>query len=83
MTEATTVSLKISDMTVEELVQVSQGIGHQIEKLRSDRAYLKRAIDAKLQQQHSDAIKAQVAALQAQLGAVAPGAVIDASSAAS
>lgn len=44
----TTVQLKLDDMTLDELVQLSQGFGHQIEQLRVKRAYLKAKIDARL-----------------------------------
>lgn len=44
----TTVSIKLDDMTLEQLVQVSQGIGHEIEKLRAQRAYLRDKIAARL-----------------------------------
>lgn len=50
MTEqkTTTVSIQLDDMTLEQLVQLSQGIGHQIDKLREQRAYLKAKIEARL-----------------------------------
>lgn len=74
----TTISLKPSEMTVEELVQVSQGLGHQIEKLRGQRAQLKELIANKLREQRVNDLKAQMAALQDQIDAEAPGAVIEA-----
>jgi hypothetical protein len=35
-----TFTVQLADMTVDELVQLSQGLGHQIERLRRQRAYL-------------------------------------------
>ena len=43
---AVTHSIALADLSLEELVQISQGIGHQIERLREQRAYLRRKIDA-------------------------------------
>lgn len=48
MTEPVTQSIAISDMTLEQLVQLSQGLGRQIDKLREQRAYLKAKIDERL-----------------------------------
>lgn len=41
-------SFKLSEMTLAELVQLSQGMGHQVEKLREQRAYLKVKIDERI-----------------------------------
>ncbi len=60
------VSLKLSGMTLEELVQVTQGLGHQIEKLRAQRAHVRTLIDQRLAEQRD--------AQQADAGA---GAVVD------
>lgn len=43
-----TTSLKIDEMTLDQLVMLSQGFGHQIEQLRTKRAYLKAKIDERL-----------------------------------
>lgn len=67
---ATTVSIPLADMTLEQLVQVSQGLGRQIDKLREQRAYLKAKIDERL----------AAGERESQPGdASAPGAVIEAS----
>lgn len=41
-------SMQIDDLTLEQLVQVSQGLGRQIDKLREQRAYLAQKIAARL-----------------------------------
>lgn len=48
MTEQTTISIPLNELTLEQLVQVSQGIGHQIDKLRAQRAHLKLKIAERL-----------------------------------
>lgn len=78
MTEPITVSKKLSEMTVDELVQVSQGLGHQIEKLRADRAHIKALIDQKLAEEPVRRLEAELAEMKARVNGVAPGAVIEA-----
>ena len=74
MTEnAATYSVPLADLTLEQLVQVSQGIGHDIERLREQRAYLRRKIDERL------AAGERTSTELANGDAVAPGAVIEAS----
>jgi hypothetical protein len=48
MTDTTTISIPLDELSLDELVQVSQGIGREIDKLREQRAYLKAKIDARL-----------------------------------
>lgn len=43
-----TESIAVSDLTLAQLIQMSQGLGHQLEKIRQQRAYLKQHIDARL-----------------------------------
>ena len=74
-TENQTVSIAIDYMTTEQLVQLSQGIGHQIEKLREQRLHLRRKIDERLADSQRSSIEAEIARLQGQLNAVAPGRV--------
>lgn len=88
-----TESIKIADMTLNELVMLSQGFGHQIERLREQRAYLKRKIDERLargERNGSAERERAEAEAAANLGggtgeekgsgdAVAPGALIEAS----
>lgn len=74
MNQHTIVSLKLSEASVEELVMASQGIGHQIEKLREDRRQLSRLIAKKLDDERRQRIESQMAELQAQLDGSAPGA---------
>lgn len=78
MTEAITVSKKLSEMPVEQLVQVSQALGHQIEKLRADRAHIKALIDQKLAEEPVRRLEAELAEMKARANGVAPGAVIEA-----
>ena len=71
MTEQSTTSIPLQDLTIDQLVQISQGIGHQIDKLREQRAYLKKKINARLEAGERN---------QPQDGdAAAPGAAIEAS----
>lgn len=81
MTEQNTVSYKLSEMSVDDLVLVNQGLGHQIDKLRADRVYLGKLIAQKLKDARIAALKAQIADLEAQVNAEAPGAVIEATAA--
>lgn len=78
MTEAITVSKKLSEMTVDELVQVSQALGHQIEKLRADRAHIKALIDQKLAAEPLRRLEAELADMKARIDGAAPGATIEA-----
>jgi hypothetical protein len=50
MTEVPTTkaSLSLSDMTLEQLVQLSQGFGHEMERLRMQRQHLRKHIDQRL-----------------------------------
>ncbi len=78
MTEqTTTVSIKLSDMTLDELVQVSQGLGHQIEKLREQRRYLNARIAQRLAAGERNG-QAAPAPAEGAGDATAPGAVIEA-----
>lgn len=43
-----TKSIAVSDLTLAQLIQMSQGLGHQLEKIREQRAYLKARIDERL-----------------------------------
>lgn len=81
MTEKTTFSFQIDDLTLEQLVQVSQGLGHQIDKLRQQRAYLKAKITQRLERGERSSIELCEAAAAADsqgLDATAPGALIEA-----
>jgi hypothetical protein len=46
--ESTTVSIALDDMTLDQLVQLQQGLGRQVDALREKRAYLKAKIDERL-----------------------------------
>jgi hypothetical protein len=43
-------SMNLADMTLEQLVQLSQGLGHDLENLRAQRQYLRKHIDNRLAQ---------------------------------
>jgi len=76
MTDTTKISIPLEDLSLEQLVQISQGLGREIDKLREQRAYLKAKIDARLaggERTSTDPTLAQ--------DATAPGAVIEASAA--
>jgi DNA-binding GntR family transcriptional regulator len=75
----TTVSIALDELTLEQLVQVSQGLGREIEKLRAQRAHLKAKIDARLAAGERTSI--ELAPRPADGDALAPGAVIEASAA--
>lgn len=60
-TEATTVSLKLSEMSLTQLVQVSQGLGHDIERLREQRRHLKALIEARLANGERESVDAAAA----------------------
>lgn len=64
----------MDDLSLEQLVQVSQGIGHQIERLREQRLYLRRKIEARLAAGERTSVPVDAAG-----DATAPGAVIVAS----
>lgn len=75
----TTVSIALDELTLEQLVQVSQGLGREIEKLRAQRAHLKAKIDARLAAGERTSI--ELAPRPADGDALALGAVIEASAA--
>ncbi len=82
MTDKTTFSIQLDELTLEQLVQLSQGIGREIDKLREQRAYLKAKIDARLAggertstDPQNQTPPADVA--EGRVDAVAPGAVIE------
>lgn len=72
----TTFSVNLADMSLEQLVQVSQGLGRQIDKLREQRAYLRAKIDARLAAGERTSVEA--ARSDAGGDATAPGAAIEA-----
>jgi hypothetical protein len=76
MTEKTTVSIPLDDLSLEQLVQISQGLGREIDALREKRAYLK----AKIEQRLARGERTSTDPAQAQ-DATAPGAVIEAQAA--
>jgi hypothetical protein len=49
-----TFSFSLDEMPVERLIQISQGLGHQAEKIRAQRAYLRQLIDKRLAAGESD-----------------------------
>lgn len=70
-------SIDLADLSIEQLVNLSQGLGNQIDKLREQRAYLKAKIDERVAAGERESVNAMKAAGDA----VAPGAVIEASAA--
>ncbi len=73
-TESTTISVKLDDLTLDQLVEISQGLGRQVDKLREQRAYLNGKIAQRLAagERNGQASTSD---------ATAPGAVIEASAA--
>ena len=47
-TNTTTISLKLSELPLEQLVQLNQGLGHDIERLRDQRKHVKALLAARL-----------------------------------
>lgn len=86
---STTLSLKLSEMNLDQLVQVNQALGRQRDKIRDDMLHIRGLIDKKLATQRVDAINAQIAHLVAErdgkplpdepgvIHGTAPGAVIE------
>ena len=72
---AKTESINLADLTLEQLVQLSQGLGHDIEKLRQQRAYLKGKIAERLAKGERTSV--ELAPKKAEGDAEAPGAVIE------
>lgn len=72
MSEQTiTHSIAVADLSLDQLVQLSQGLGREIDKLREQRQYLKAKIDERLARGERESA--------ADGGAQAPGAFIEAS----
>lgn len=67
--EPVTMSIQLDDLTLEQLVSLSQRLGRDIDKLRADRAYLKVKIEQRLAFGERTSTEADGAA---------PGAVIEA-----
>lgn len=72
MTDKTTTSVPLSELTLDQLVQLSQGLGRQLDAIREQRAYLKAKIDERLAAGERNAIGPD-----ADGNATAPGAVIE------
>lgn len=74
MSDSTTFSIDLAELSLEQLVQVSQGMGREIERLRGQRAYLRDKIAQRLAAGERTSVELQQ---QAAAGdAFAPGATI-------
>lgn len=71
--QTVTHSVAVDDLSLEQLVQLSQGLGRDIDKLRTQRQYLKAKIDERLARGELER--------PADGDAEAPGAVIEAAAA--
>jgi hypothetical protein len=69
---ATTYSIPLVELSLEQLVQLSQRLGHEIENLRGKRLYLRRKIDERI----AAGERTCTVLLAAAGDAIAPGAVI-------
>jgi FtsZ-binding cell division protein ZapB len=69
-------TIALDDMTLEQLVQLNQGLGRQEDDIREKRQHVRKKIDALLAAQERAGIQAQIAKLQGQLDATAPGKVL-------
>lgn len=74
--QATTESVPMSSLSLDQLVQLSQGLGRKADAIREQRAYLRRLIDARLAAGERDG-GAQPAAAGDGGDAAAQGAVIE------
>lgn len=68
--QTTTESVALADLTLDQLVQLQQGLGRKVDAIRDQRAHLKRLIDERLAAGERDGAPANG-------DAQAPGAVID------
>lgn len=80
----TTVSIPLSTMSLEELVQISQGLGRKRDRISDQMRYIRGKINERLamgERESANATKATAADAPAEPAAdgVAPGAVIEAS----
>lgn len=71
--KSTAASINLSEMSLEQLVQLSQGLGRKIDALREQRAYLAGKIAERV------AKGERTSAEPGEIDATAPGAVIDVS----
>ena len=76
-TGAQTLSIKVDDMSLDQLVLVSQGLGREIDKLKEKRAYLKRKIDERLARGERNGAPPDQAK-ETGVDAEAPGAILEA-----
>jgi hypothetical protein len=78
-TATTTVSLNLDDMSLDQLVQLQQGLGRQIDKLRDQRAYLNVKIAQRLAAGERNGQPAQAEEpAESRVDGVAQGVVIEA-----
>jgi hypothetical protein len=77
----TTVSKKLSEMSLEELVMLNQGLGREVDKLREQRAHVNKLIASHIHAKQRQGVEEQIARLRGQLApagdAEAPGAEIE------
>lgn len=71
MTEKTTQSINIADLSLDQIVQLSQGLGRQADAIREQRAYLRAKIAERLAAGERDSAAADG-------DAAAPGTLIEA-----
>ena len=79
MDEQAVTSIPLAELSLEQLVQVSQGLGHQLDKIREQRAYLRAKIAERLAAGEREGDAERKAAAAAGGDATAPGASIEAS----
>lgn len=69
---STTLSMKLSEMSVEQLTEISQALGRKIDELKTQRHHLRSLIDVRLREGRKAEIIRQMASLKAELDATAP-----------
>lgn len=81
----TTLSLKLSEMSVDQLVKANQALGRQRDSINEQMRYINGLVAAKLKEQRVAHLKAEIAKIEAGVevppttrNAAAPGALIEA-----
>lgn len=76
--DSQTISVNLDDMSLDELVMLSQGLGHDIDRLRAKRAHVAALINSRVKVEQRDALIREAEERLASISGEAPGAVLDA-----
>ncbi len=66
-------SIKLSEMSVEQLAMINQALGRKIDELRAQRAMIRELTERRLEADRMEAIRVQMAKLQAEIDGVVDG----------